>query len=187
MPLSNNISDIRYFGVLVIALILVAAGGGGAAGYFYAHSGIEERVDTIRTTEYVEVPDTALVAAAADSINAAHQERQTGMLNRINEEARARRGLETEADTLRSVIAALEQKVIDLTRLKVIPLKITRCGLVTVTYDPISGEAEAAVTHRPPVEIETIEITRTIVQKKTNWTTTGILTAGFSLLLYWIL
>jgi hypothetical protein len=181
-----NNGNLKYFVVILIAYTLVIAGASSYITYKYAMPEIGETVDTTRVVEYRPVPDTAFVAEVLDSLDADHRREQERWLSEIERTALERENLTTVKDSLRAVNNTLKAELFLLTQLKVIPLAIEGCGLVTVTYNPITNQAEVEVTSRPPTKLETVYITITKVVKERDYTFTAIVSAIITILTIWL-
>jgi hypothetical protein len=179
-----NNGNLKYFVVAIVAFGVVCFLFGDYVGHKRATP--EERIDTVRVVDYKPVPDTAFVAEVLDSLDADHRREQERWLSEIERTALERENLTTVKDSLRAVNNQLKAELFLLTQLKVIPLAIEGCGLVTVTYNPLTNQAEVEVTSRPPLKLETVYITITKVVKERDYTFTAIVSAIITILTIWL-
>lgn len=144
-----------------------------AIGYLVGNYTGSDTIITEDTTdvriEYVPIPDTALIAAAIDSVDKAHKVAQQTYIRNIEQIAIDRDDLLTEADTLRVIVEAQRRAIAELTKLKVVQTELEGCGKLTFIYNPVSGKTDINRMNAPPKEIKTITITRTETQTRTNY------------------
>ena len=142
----------------------------------------ESSIDTIRTVEYIERPDTALIAEVRDSIDAEYELIIDEHIRDLEREALNREGLSTKLDSLMAINNHLINRVRELSRRQVLSLEIRGCGLVMLYYEPLTKEATATVTQRPPERLEIIRIETTRIVSKHSWTVTGAVAVVLSII-----